>query len=299
MPGAIQLSDLPTPGGGRTRWPWTEAPAPELAARAPAGVVWPRVTVVTPSYNQGQYLEETIRSVLLQGYPNLEYLVLDGGSTDDSAAIIRRYAPWLDYWVTAPDGGQSQAINVGFRRATGQVLAWLNSDDSYLPGALLIAAAALQADSTIQLVYGSANFVDAAGVRTGPYEGRPLPSSLARMAYWRGWPVPQPSLFFKSQLLAQFGYLDETYHYAMDYEWLLRVWKPANFKCLPQVLANYRLHALSKSGGTGDWDLKKTSFYRECRRANHKYAPMTRPYNWPLWFAEFKYRLKTRMQTAA
>jgi glycosyltransferase involved in cell wall biosynthesis len=126
------LRDLPEPSATRTGWPWTET-SPNIEG---AGGEWPRITVVTPSFNQGAYIEETLRSVLLQGYPNLEYIVIDGGSTDGSVETIRRYARWLDYWVSEPDRGQAHALNKGFARASGDVLGWLNSDDVYLPGAL-------------------------------------------------------------------------------------------------------------------------------------------------------------------
>ena len=132
-PEPLRPGDLPAPPSGRTGWPWTDgarpAPAPEVRAL-------PKITVVTPSYNQGRFVEATLRSVLLQGYPNLEYLVLDGGSTDGSREIIERYAPWLAGWASERDRGQSDAINRGFARATGDIVAWLNSDDRYPPGTL-------------------------------------------------------------------------------------------------------------------------------------------------------------------
>ena len=129
------IDDLPRPGPGRSGWPWTEAPPP-LPPTTVNGQAWPRITIVTPSFNQAQYLEETIRSVLLQGYPNLEYLVFDGGSTDGSVDILRRYDRFLDAWVSERDKGQSDAINKGLARCTGTIVNWLCSDDVLLPGAL-------------------------------------------------------------------------------------------------------------------------------------------------------------------
>src|SRR5215469_2917833 len=114
-----RLADLPPPPAGHTGWPWTIESMPSPPARTD-GSPWPTISIVTPSYNQGQFIEETIRSVLLQGYPALEYIIIDGGSTDQSVEIIKKYEPWLTYWISESDRGQSHAINKGFKRATGE-----------------------------------------------------------------------------------------------------------------------------------------------------------------------------------
>ncbi len=129
------LADLPTPPPGKSGWPWT-VDTPSLPETRPDGSPWPRISIVTPSYNQGQFIEETIRSVLLQGYPDLEYIIMDGGSTDESVDIIKKYAPWLAHWESARDKGQADAINKGFSRITGSRANWVNSDDVLLPGCL-------------------------------------------------------------------------------------------------------------------------------------------------------------------
>src|SRR5881392_2746444 len=128
MRSSCRLVDLPAPPRGKTGWPWT-AEAPSLPPLLPNCISWPRISIVTPSFNQGQYIEETIRSVLLQGYPNLEYVIIDGGGTDNTGEIIKKYEPWITYWESEKDRGQSHALNKGFKKATGDILAWLCSDD--------------------------------------------------------------------------------------------------------------------------------------------------------------------------
>src|SRR5688572_17473488 len=120
------IEQLPVPFSANMGWPWTEGTLP-LSAWMPNGKPWPRVSIITPSYNQEQYIEETIRSVLLQGYPNLEYFVIDGGSTDGTRDIIAKYHKWLAYSISEPDGGQAQAINKGIVRITGDIWNWINS----------------------------------------------------------------------------------------------------------------------------------------------------------------------------
>ncbi len=135
---------LPDPPEGREGWPWTSE-SERWPPAAPSGRPWPRVSVVTPSFNQGRFVEQTIRSVLLQGCPDLEYVVVDGGSTDESVAVVRKYEAHLAHWVSERDRGQSHAINKGLARASGEVLCWLNSDDYYLPGTLRAVSEAVDA----------------------------------------------------------------------------------------------------------------------------------------------------------
>jgi glycosyltransferase involved in cell wall biosynthesis len=227
-------------------------------------------------------LEETLRSVLLQGYPGLEYFVMDGGSQDGSADLVRRYAPWLAGWVSEPDAGQAAAINRGLRQCTGEVLAWLNSDDTYLPGTAAAVMQVFAERPEVDVVYGSAMFIDEAGENLGPYQGRPLAAGVQRMQYWKGWPLPQPTAFFRRRLLAEYGLLDEALRYALDYEWFVRLSQRAKFVCLEATLATYRLHTHSK---TGQWDTTKHRFYAEARRVNQRYAPPLAPRSWPLWLS--------------
>ena len=152
-------------------WPWIEA-SDSLPDKMPNGSDWPRISIVTPSYNQGKFLEETIRSVFLQGYPNLEYIIIDGGSTDNSIEIIKKYEPWLTYWVSEKDRGQSHAINKGFEHATGEIYGWLNSDDYFLPRALKAFAQASIKDKNSVAWAGSALEINKIGEKTGEFEPR-------------------------------------------------------------------------------------------------------------------------------
>ena len=129
-----KLHELPPPPRGRNGWPWTEESTP--LEKLSDGGQYPRISIVTPSFNQGTFIEETIRSVLLQGYPDIEYFVLDGGSTDNSVDIIKKYSRWIQFWVSEPDGGQSAAINRGLRMGSGFCATWINSDDLLCKDAL-------------------------------------------------------------------------------------------------------------------------------------------------------------------
>jgi glycosyltransferase involved in cell wall biosynthesis len=233
--------ELPPPPPGRTGWPW-DAPPGTWPAAMPDGRPWPRLSIVTPSYNQGQFLEETIRSVLLQGYPNLEYLVVDGGSTDDSPAIIRKYAPWLARWVSERDAGQADAINKGLAWATGDWLNWINSDDWFAPDAL--ARLALHFDGPSDVVYGVALFTDADGSNARPYETGPF--SLVGLVL-RNF-IGQPATFFRRRLIDEHGPLSRSLTFALDYDlWLRWAVRGAQFVHDPGLVAYYRLHETSKS----------------------------------------------------
>ena len=135
------IAALPAPPAGFHGWPWTEQTPPALLANPPRGG-WPKITVVCPTYQQVKYIEETLRSVLLQGYPALEFIVMDGASQDGTVALLEKYSPWIKHWESTQDHGQSHALNKGFDRATGELFGWINSDDYYLPGAFVAVARA-------------------------------------------------------------------------------------------------------------------------------------------------------------
>ena len=199
---------------------------------------------MTPSYNQGRFLEETIRSVLLQGYPDLEYLVIDGGSGDESVEIIRRYEPWLTYWTSEPDQGQSHAINKGWTRATGDVVAYINSDDCYLTGAIHRAAQQFSENPSLGMVYGTALIVDEIGQPLRVWEAQPFD---VKAMFTVGSMVPQPATFFSKVVLSTVGYLSENWHLIMDYEFCTRVGIRFPTAHVPETLARFRDYPGSKS----------------------------------------------------
>jgi glycosyltransferase involved in cell wall biosynthesis len=238
--------ELP-PSQGKVDWPWTPNPIwkPDFPLD---GTIWPRVTIVTPSYNQGIYLEETIRSVLLQGYPNLEYFIMDGGSTDNTLEIIKKYEPWITDWVSEKDHGQSHAINKGFERATGEWLGWLNSDDCYAPYGLFRLVNAAQK--------ANANFVFSSSIHfdiRGRSSRVPLRKSLTLHAYSPRYIrlidlIDQPATLWTRELFEQNGPLQEDMHYAFDWDFFIRASSSARPALCDEVTAVYRFHDAHKTG---------------------------------------------------
>ena len=204
----------------------------------------PLVSIVTPSFNQAAYLEQTIRSVLDQDYPAIQYIVVDGGSTDGSLEIIQRYAEHLAQWVSASDLGQTDAINKGFALATGSFLAWLNSDDTYNPGAVTEAVDYLQDHPELGMVYGNAYYIDETGKRIGRYPAKPTDYRGLRRGVNT---VCQQSMFFRADLWRKVGPLDPTFYYAMDYDLWVRIAKIAPIAFHDRYWSNFRLHNRSKS----------------------------------------------------
>jgi glycosyltransferase involved in cell wall biosynthesis len=208
----------------------------------------PRISIVTPSYNQGQFLEQTIRSVLDQGYPNLEYLICDGGSTDNSVEIIRKYEKQLAFWCSEKDRGQSHAINKGFERATGDLYAYINSDDYFLPGAFDRVAKTYQDGG--KFIVGWSQYLEP----TGDFRPYPVQQHSEPSDWLIKNPIPQQSSFWAASLWNKLGAFREDLHYSFDYEYWLRL----RFKgdvgphVVHQCLAIFRLHGASKtmSGAT-------------------------------------------------
>ena len=202
----------------------------------------PLVTVVTPSLNHGRFIRDTIESVLSQGHPRVEYLVMDGGSTDETLTILASYGDRLA-WVSEPDGGQTQAINKGWRRARGSIIAYLNSDDTYLPGAIEKAVAGLCAHPDAAAVYGEGYHVDEAGRVIERYPTEPFdPARLGQTCF-----ICQPTVFLRRDVVERLGYLDESRRYCMDYDLWIRLARVSRFVYLAEYLAHTRVHAETKT----------------------------------------------------
>jgi glycosyltransferase involved in cell wall biosynthesis len=222
----------------------------------------PLVSIVTPSFNQAAFIERTIASVASQDYPNVEHIVFDGGSSDGTIEILKKY-PQLD-WLSEPDEGQSSAINKGFKKAKGEIIGWLNSDDIYLPGAIREAVEYLQAHSETALVYSDFMEIEAddherARVLTEPFD-------LERMLN-RGNLLPQPSTFFRREVFDRVGYLNPDYRYAMDYDYWIRIAKSSlRLDRVDRCWSGFRLHGTSKTISEG------SRAWREHRRISRAYG---------------------------
>jgi glycosyltransferase involved in cell wall biosynthesis len=201
------------------------------------------ISIITPSYNQSRFLEQTIRSVLEQGIPSIEYFVMDGGSTDSSVEIIRKYQNQLAGWVSEKDQGQADAINKGLKAANGEIVAWLNSDDFYLPGAIQTALDAFREHPAVGLVYGDVLSVDGEGHSFNLQRFRQ--ASLADLLSFRI--ISQPAVFMRRTVLEQAGLLDASYHCLLDHHLWLRIARLAPIYYIPKTLAAARYHPEAKN----------------------------------------------------
>jgi glycosyltransferase involved in cell wall biosynthesis len=206
---------------------------------------FPLVSIVTPSYNQARFLSDTLESVFNQTYSNIEYIVIDGGSSDGSVALLETYSDRFAYWVSEPDKGQTDAINKGFSMAKGEILAWLNSDDTYQPEAVASAVALMQQNPGYGLVYGEANFIDEHGQVIGRFPAAQTNYERLRRGYVH---IPQQAAFWRADLWRKVGPLDDRLYFAMDYDLWLRLANISQVKHFSgQVWANFRLHGDSKT----------------------------------------------------
>ena len=239
------LKKMPEPLNNRTGWPWTQETKP-LPDKMPDGKPWPKISIVTPSFNQGGFIEETIRSVLLQSYPNLEYIIIDGYSKDDSIEIIKKYEKHLTYWVSEPDRGQSHAINKGFEKAQGEIFGWLNSDDLLLPGSLGHVAAVYRENPSAVAWVGTCYWIDP----NGRILNTIIPKGLKRDSiadWWYGGFFMQPSCFFSAKAWKKLNGLDESLHYAMDFDLWLKLSEIGDFVRIPRALSAAIIHDKAKS----------------------------------------------------
>lgn len=210
----------------------------------------PRITVVTPSYQQAAFLEQTILSVLRQGYPDLEYFVMDGGSTDGSVDIIRRYERYLSAWVSERDGGQAAAIAKGFARATGEILVWLNSDDVFCPGALLTVGRYFAAHPECECLNGGGYFIDTAGRYIRYHKlgfTRGVAAPFARFKWMGAHSIYQPSTFYRRTAYEAVGGVDQTLRFVMDRDLATRLAARRPLCAIPDMLSGSRVHGATKS----------------------------------------------------
>jgi glycosyltransferase involved in cell wall biosynthesis len=209
----------------------------------------PLVSIVTPSYNQGRFIEATIKSVLEQDYPNLEYIVVDGGSTDNTLDILHKYSEKLK-WVSEKDNGQSDAINKGFKMARGEIVAWLNSDDTYEPGAIQAAVDYFQKHKNVALVYGEGDIIDESGNKVKRFDATQDFDLWTLIHVWDY--ILQPTTFFKLDALQEVGYLDVNLHWCMDWDLWIRIALKHRVGYINRVMANSREYADTKTS-TGGW----------------------------------------------
>ena len=252
----------------------------------------PKVSFIPPSYNQARFLEQTMRSVLEQDYPNLEYIVIDGGSKDGSREIIQKYADRLAYWQSQKDKGQTDAINQGFARATGEILAWLNSDDVFYPGAVSAAVRQLQQHPEVGMVYGNCHWINAEGKVIGDFPAAQTDLKKLLRGYVH---IPQQTAFFRAELWRKVAPLDDNFYFAMDYDLWTRLASLAPLRYMPEVWAAFRLHEGAKSIAEDDRCLPEMLrvHYRDGGR---RISPLTLKYTvrklvQPLWMWLRKRRL--------
>lgn len=204
----------------------------------------PKVSIITPSYNQAQFLEASIESVLQQDYPNIEYIIVDGGSKDNSVEIIKKYQDRLAWWVSEKDKGHADALNKGFSHASGEILAWLNSDDVYFPHAVSEAVEILRTKPEVGMVYGDADLIDDSGAPAGKFASK---QTSYRQMLRGSVHVPQATTFFRADVWNQIGPLDLSLFFSFDYDLWVRIAKVSQVLYVPKRWAQFRIHDAGKT----------------------------------------------------
>jgi glycosyltransferase involved in cell wall biosynthesis len=251
----------------------------------------PLITIITPSFNQGHFIEETIQSILSQNYPNLEHLVMDGGSTDNTIDILMRY-PHIK-WISEKDRGQTHAVNKGVTKATGEIVGWVNSDDTFLPSAFNAVIEKFQADPDCAVIFGDYHAIDEKGAIL--YSVQSFACGYEDMIRWWDYTyaIHQPTVFVRKKVFDVAGLLDESYHYAMDYEWWLRVAKHFPFFHVPYYLATYRFHKDAKSFAP----LEKYVYPEQLKASKKHWGPIWTPRYWKFKQSYQMFLLKKKKET--
>lgn len=204
-----------------------------------------KLSIITPSFNQANFIEATIRSVLDQDYDPIEYIIVDGGSLDGSVDVIKKYENRLACWISEEDNGQTDALNKGFHRATGDIYAWINSDDTYEPGTFRAVANFFEKNPDVGMVYADAHFIDDAGKRIGTFPAAQTDHKRLREGYVH---IPQQAAFFRANVWEEVGPLDPDFYFAMDYDLWIRISRITKIIYLPgNFWANFRLHTNAKT----------------------------------------------------
>jgi len=242
-----------------------------------------KLSIITPSYNQGTYLGETISSVVQQGYPNLEYIIMDGGSTDESLDIIKMHEKDISVWISEPDNGQSHAFNKGLSKSSGDIIGWLNSDDVYYPGALKKVVQVFNEHPEVDVVFGNVNFIDENGKVL--HRTKEITLDLNTYVFTERCYHANAAGFFRKHCFEKYGLLNEKLVYSMDYELYLRfAFNHCVFFQLNDVLAAYRLHAHSKTYTRFD------TMKAECKASAETYKKYLKIH--PAFYLPLKYYYK-------
>lgn len=283
---------IPDAPSGKSGWPW------ELVQSSPISQLLvnhelPIISLITPSFNQGEYIEETIRSIVLQGYPRLEYIIVDGGSTDNTLSIIDKYSHLIDIIISEPDNGQSDAINKGWKLSTGQISTWINSDDYLAPG-VLFEVAKLYINSPSIIVGDVVNFYGNRNKGQRIFQSNISINNILK--FWTSnstW--HQPGIFFPLETLKEVGYLNTKYHFAMDFDLLCKILPLTTISYSDIVFTYFRLHENSKGVGFPlKTILEKIQIYYKFNSLNTSLSLIDK-INFGIWYLKFSMKLLIKL----